>query len=247
MNVFRAPTAAFVQIPLRALRAGVVVAAMVALLQGTASAAPLALDITAPDIAGFGISFAYNATNQAFEANGSVDMLDLGSSVLDIIGGAYELSAELDPVTQTATGLLRITGQVDGLGLLAGTRLLEGRIEKFGLDDSIAGKAGFQFVFDVVGGELSPLFGRKGGTNISRSELDFEESAAQIASGAVGVAPLSSGSSIFAQSFTGGGVTTTSDTVSVPEPALLTLGALGLGALARRRRARRHAPDSIAQ
>jgi hypothetical protein len=202
---------------------------MAAVTLGTgsaATAAPLGLTMAAPDIFSNNVLFNFDIEpdgDRVFTATGEVNGADLGALGFSMYeGGTYTLSAIIDPVTQAATGNIRLSGAVFGSGLAPDT-LLEGNITRFGYATATNNPATpddsgeFQFVFDVTDGELMPIFGPQGGTSL-------------------GVSVISAGWN-FSTPFSG---LTVADTVAVPEPLAVSLMAFGAGAaMAWRRRTRR--------
>ncbi len=131
---------------------------------------------------------------------------------------SFDLSAEIDNNTQTATGLLAIGGETPADGFTSGT-LLTGTLSAFGAGANDP----LEFLFDVTGGDAAGLFGPSVGTILSFSGFGGDLL------------------SDFSTSFTSVADTFSVDTSAVPEPTALGLifaGGLAFVCSGRRKRER---------
>jgi len=124
--------------------------AVAVLVSGFASATPLGLTSTTPDITSGYIEVTYNATTDAFLASGFALTYDDGSGPVNILSTpAWTLSATIDS-----------SGVLSGGTLSIGT-LLSGNLTDVGFVSSSAGA--LEFLFDVTGGSYASAYGSTGG------------------------------------------------------------------------------------
>lgn len=176
----------------------------------------LGLDLeTSPDITSLFISTSYNATTDAFSANGFAMELDTGGSTEAISSGSFSLNATIDDTGTASAGSITIGGNVLGNG----PTLLTGNLLDFGFGTIVPGTGPFEFIFEVTGGDLAGMYGGIGASFgvVMSQALGF--------SGDWGV------------SFNGSGMTVSDAAPLVPAPAVATLLLGGLFAARRRRRA----------
>jgi len=133
----------------KSLRIALVVAASV-LVSRFASATPLGLMSTTPDITSGYIEVTYDAGTDAFLASGFALTYDDGSGPVNILSTpAWTLSATIDS-----------SGVLSGGTLSIGT-LLSGTLTDVGFVDGSAGA--LEFLFDVTGGSYAGAYGSTGG------------------------------------------------------------------------------------
>ena len=189
----------------------------------SAQAAPLNLTLNDfPDIVSAFIDVTYDADTDSFSASGfALELDDDGSVPAEAIsGGTFDLSAIIDDAGALVGGSLTIGGTVASLGFNSGT-LLTGTLTAFGFPD--AGGDPLEFLFDVTGGDLAPLYGSlPGGVILSFTDFtgDFTADFDNLINGDPG---------------TGSAV---ANVAPVPVPAAVWLfgsGLLGLAGLGRRR------------
>lgn len=161
-----------------------------------------------PDIKSGLIQVEYFPTIDIFSASGialSIDD-DGADDSLDIIGGMFSISANIDETGFASSGGLSIEGIVPDLGFTSGT-LLTGELTDFGYPDG--GGDPFELLFNVTGGDAAHLYGPVAGVILDNTGFggSFDD---------------------FFNSFLGVSVTGTPEPIStVPEPATLTLILLG--------------------
>lgn len=190
----------------------------VALFATAASATPLSLIQGPPDISTGFVSVDYVAGIDLFTAVGEATALDIdGLAPPDhpISSGSWSISATIDDSGNPGPGTLTISGDV----LSESGLLLSGDLVAFGYLD--AGGETFEFLFDVTGGDLEPLFGSRVGVILNAWNSGFGGS--------------------FGTNFGNDGFSGFADTFSqvVPEPSAFVLASIGAAmACIRRRRAR---------
>ena len=188
------------------------------LFAGAAAATPLNLHLEShPDIASSFIDVTYDAGTDALVASGLAAALypDNSGVFVDIIGGQFELAATVLSDGSATGGSLSITGSVPG----SGPSLLTGVLVDFGFHVAAGGP--LEFIFQVTGGDLAPLYGGLGAAAaVILSETGFGGSFA----------------SDFDNLITGPGSSpgVSNTGVPVPEPSSFMLMTLGLLALRRR-------------
>jgi len=171
----------------------------------------LNLTAQAPDLAAGFISTNYDATTGILSADGwpiSFNVDD-GSTQDSIVGGQYQLSAQITPTGQPVSGSLNITGTVSIPGLVPSGTLLTGTLSQFGFPD--AGGDVFEFVYDVTGGDLAPYYHGETGVILDARNSGFMGS--------------------FANNFSASAFVDAADNTMVPESStiLLLLGAMAFG------------------
>jgi len=211
----------------------VVTAAVVVVVIGVASVQAMPLNLTQmpPDIYSSQIQISYDAGTDQFTASGYPIQYDRPPS-FDVEPGLFYINATIDAEGVATAGVLEITGTV-----LAGAGesgpaplgppvdvLLTGDLTGFGwVPDPPDGVRvpTFEFVFVCTGGSLAPDYGGLGAPMgcILSSFTSFPEEA-------------------FGTNYQCGGAVSDTFTM-IPEPASMALLAVGLGALAARRRRRR--------
>jgi hypothetical protein len=194
-----------------------ILAAGVFLCGSVAQAMPLHLNLLDfPDIVSAFIDVTYDASSDAFSANGFALELDNDGVAPNetIIGGTFALGATIDDLGDLGPGgTLTIGGTIPTLGFNSGT-LLTGDLTAFGFP--VGGGNPLEFVFDVTGGDAAGLWGGfAGGVILGASGFtgDWTADWDNLIGGLQG---------------TGSAV---ADTGAIPEPATLTLMLMGGGAL----------------
>jgi hypothetical protein len=136
------------------------VAGAVAGAAGSADAALLNLSLLpVPDITSGFIDVSYNASSDAFSAQGfAFSMTD--SPNRTITNGTFNLSAIVDSAGMATSGTITIGGTIPAIP--AGTPLLTGTLTAFGFQTG--GGSIFEFLFSVTGGSLATpaYFGNSG-------------------------------------------------------------------------------------
>lgn len=200
-----------------------------------ATAAPLGLsleDAPAPDMIASFVQVNYSAGSDSLTANGTVTTLrNADNSVSGVTGGTFAISATIDGSGAASAATLTINGTISG-GPDNGdsSPLLTGTLSQFGFsEDSGGGEGGlFEFLFTVTGGSLSDRYGDEAAVVLDSALDSFV-----VSWWASDFNNTSALQYLGAQADTG-------TLQSVPEPATLTLLALGGIAMtiARRRRNR---------
>ncbi len=220
----------------------VIIAALI-LLGGNVQAGFLALNLqSAPDIAVFSIDFTYNASSHALSANGMATCISTGSPDDPIVFdesslqmGTFLLSATVDNAGVASSGSFTLGGKVLGYGS-TGPLLTANNLSYFNsfFTDTLnpnGDVADFEFLFDVTGGEMADMFGGPGAkVGIILTWVSTAGDAAQNQF-------TTSFDNLHGHTFGEGWGTAMADMAQpIPEPATLSLLAVGAAALLRRRK-----------
>lgn len=124
-----------------------------------------------PDVLSGFIDVSYNSTTDLFGASGfAFELNDDGIGIPEsIVGGAFDLNANINESGVLGSGTIALGGTVPGLGFNSGT-LLTGTLVNFGFPST--GNP-LEFVFSVTGGDAAGLFG-PGPIGVILSDSGFE-------------------------------------------------------------------------
>jgi hypothetical protein len=190
---------------------GVALTAAMLISAGRAEAAPLNLNSIPPEIFTAPLAVTYSGGVLTATLSGGIGTYSPGGVQVQNVD--YLLTANVDAAGVMSNGTLSITGAVSGLGVPQST-LLAGNLTDFGFYQD-QGFTLLEFEFDTTDPGAVPLgFGSEGGVILSSFDMG----------------PLN-----FAGSFQGSAESDTY-TTAAPEPAMLSLLALGAAGMARRRR-----------
>ena len=128
---------------------------------GLATAGPLNLVLESnPDVVSGFIDVVYNANADLLTLDGFALEIDPdGSGNVGINNGSFLISLAVDDAGFVSGGSLTMTGDIPSMGL-SGT-LLTGTVNDFGFLE--AGGDPLEFVFDLSGGLLAPIYGAQAG------------------------------------------------------------------------------------
>lgn len=208
------------------LKVGILGLAVLA-MGSAASAAPLGLAKTYPDIYSNYVGIYYSANTDQLNAVGGLERLYTASNTYTTpTDGYFNLSANIDSSGNASSGSIQFFARQAGpassyVTLLSGT-LAPG---KFGF--SSTGGNTFEFIFNVTGGTAAAQFGPKIGMLLI-ANFESTSNGADFS----GSFTTDFGNSVASNQYSIG----TADTFAVPEPAAIAILSLaGLGFLARKR------------
>jgi hypothetical protein len=188
-------------------------------LAQSASATPIHLVLgSQTDIMSFAVSIAYDASEEAFTANGVAASWTTGGVTTGIMDGVFDLSATINSEGHASGGSLTIR---EGTSIL-----LTGNLVAFGFDDEALSEPDpFEFLFDntTVGSAVGAMLGPQFGVILTSTTF-------------LPVNPI--GGTVFEQDFWApyAGI---ADAAAIPEPASAVLMGLGLVMLSVAGRTRR--------
>jgi hypothetical protein len=220
--------------------------AVLILLGGNAYADLTSLTLQpTPDIASFNIDIAYNAASHTFAANGMATCISIGNPEdpenpivfdEDSLGmGTFLISATVDNAGAISSGSLTLGGRVLGYGS-TGPLLTANNPSFFNafFTDTLNPSMDvgmFELLFDVSGGEMANMFGGLGakvGVIIGYTAVGPDVTQNQF---------TANFDDLFGHTFGEGWGTSCADVAQpIPEPAMLSLLAVGAAALLRKRK-----------
>ncbi len=192
----------------------------------------------APDLSLWSIDVAYNASTHTLNAAGPYSgqvFVDAGENMYTFDQwGAFNLSATIDNAGVASAGSFSLTGEVLGYGatgpLLTGNNLSIFNTAFFTTRDPGTDEAEFEFLFDVSGGDMASLYGGIGAKVYMLMTF-------VIVPGGVSETQFTTNfDNLRGNPFGEGTGDTMADIVPMPEPATLSLLAIGAAALLRKRK-----------
>jgi hypothetical protein len=153
----------------RGFYASLLIAALALGVSGPAQAALLNLIPETPDIASSFLDISYNAATNILEAQGFASSLDDGvGGGGAIVGGTFNLNAEIDAGGNLLGGIIIIGGTVGAAN--SGT-LLTGNLTDIGFSEVVGVSDPLEFLFEVTGGDLAGAYGGTGGTILTGTDF----------------------------------------------------------------------------
>ncbi len=186
-------------------------------------ATPLNLPSPEPDVFSGSIQVDYDAMTDMLTAVGTAFSFTatMGGTQDPITGGSFDLSATIDAAGVASSAMLSIMGSVNGFGMNLLTGTLAAPVS-FGFPeaaDAAMGADTLEFIFDVTGGDLAPLYGPQAFVILTGTGLD---------------------GNLFSTSFSNNGLGLSDTALPEPSTVLLVLtGMLGLSHYGRSRARRR--------
>jgi hypothetical protein len=216
----------------------VIIAALILLVSNAQADLQLTPPQWAPDLSLWSVDVAYNASTKTLMASGpqSGQVFADAEENMYIFDewGVFNLTATIDNAGVASAGSFSLTGEVLGYGttgpLLTGNNLSIFNSDFYTTRDPRTDEASLEFLFDVSGGEMADLYGGLG------AKVYMLMTFVIVPGGVAETQFTTNFDTLRGNPFGEGTSDTMADIIPMPEPATLSLLAVGAAALLRRRK-----------